>query len=86
MKSYIKNSISEGIALRNQLLQDESTIQDYESECSLTEEKSLNKTEELVIALFKKKYTQKRIAFRIGISQSTVSRIIKKYKESYNLV
>ena len=52
MKSYIKNSISEGIALRNQLLQDESTIQDYESECSLTEEKSLNKTEELVIALF----------------------------------
>lgn len=68
------------------LIEDESTIQDYESECSLTEEKRLNKTEELVIALFKKKYTQKRIAFRIGISQSTVSRIIKKYKESYNLV
>lgn len=68
------------------LIEDESTIQDYESECSLAEEKRLNKTEELVIALFKKKYTQKRIAFRIGISQSTVSRIIKKYKESYNLV
>ena len=31
MKSYIKNSISEGIALRNQLLQDESTIQELEA-------------------------------------------------------
>lgn len=31
MKSYIKNSISEGIALRNQLLQDESTLQELET-------------------------------------------------------